>query len=82
MNHSKKSLLKNNYSNPNRIAQKVYDAHFSQIVYFTDVLSSKLAEDLIMDILAFCFLASGKFDVFTMIIAEISIFLYKIFRGK
>ena len=82
MNRSKKSLLKKNYCNPNRIAQKVYDAHFSQIVYFTDVLSFKLVADLIMNIPAFCFLASGKFDAFTMIIAEISMFLYMFFGGS
>ena len=82
MNRSKKSLLKKNYCNPNRIAQKVYDAHFSQIVYFTDVLSFKLVADLIMNIPAFCFLASGKFDALTMIIAEISIFLYMFFGGS
>ena len=35
-----------------------------------------------MNIPAFCFLASGKFDALTMIIAEISIFLYMFFGGS
>ena len=80
MNASKKSLLKKYYYNSNRLAQKVYDVHFSQIVYFTDVLSFKLVSDLIINIPALFFLSLEKFNVYTFIISEFVIFLY-IFLG-
>ena len=81
MNSNKKSLLDKYYYNKNRIAQKVYDAHLSQIVYFTDVISFKLVADLIMDIPALFFISYGKFDTFTLILSEISFFLYIFFGG-
>jgi hypothetical protein len=82
MNYSKKSLLRKNYHNPNRIAQKVYDAHFSQIIYFTDILSFKLVADLIMNIPPILFMSSAKFDSWTLIVSEIAIFLYIFFGGS
>ena len=82
MNYYKKSLLRKNYFNPNRIAQKVYDAHFSQIIYFTDILSFKLVADLIMNIPPILFMSSGKFDSWTLILSEIAIFLYIFFGGS
>ena len=80
MNQSKKSLLNKNYHNDNRIGQKVYDIYFSQLVYFTDILSFKLVSDLIMNIPAIFFLSEEKFNTFTLIFSEFSIFLY-IFLG-
>lgn len=83
MNTNKKKLLEENYYyNPDRIAQKIYDAHFSQIVYFTDVISFKLVADLIMNIPPMFFMASGKFNTFTLIASEVSIFLYIFFGGS
>ena len=82
MNINKKSLLKKHYYNPNRISQKIYDVHFSQIVYFTDVISFKLVADLIMNIPAFFFLCFGKFNTFTLICSEISIFLFIVLGGS
>ena len=82
MNYNKNSLLKTNYYNPNRIAQKVYDAHFSQIIYFTDVLSFKLVADLIMNIPPSFFMSYGKYDVWTLLVSEISIFLYMFLGGN
>ena len=82
MNYYKKSLLRKHYFNPNRIAQKVYDAHFSQIIYFTDILSFKLVADLIMNIPPILFMSSGKFDSWTLILSEIAIFLYIFFGGS
>lgn len=80
MIHSKKALLGVNYYNSNRIAQNVYDAHFGQIIYFTDVINFKLVADLLMNIPPLLFMSTGKFNSFTLIISEIAIFLY-IFLG-
>ena len=80
MNYNKKLLLRKKYYNPNRIAQKVYDAHFGQIFYFTDVLSFKLVADLIMNIPPSFFMSSGKFGTWSLIFSEIAIFVY-IFLG-
>ena len=80
MNKRKKSLLRKYYFNPNRIAQKVYDAHFSQIVYYTDIISFKLVSDLIMNIPPLFFLSLEKFNTFTLIFSEFVIFLF-IFLG-
>ena len=80
MNISKGSLLKKNYFNDNRTAKKVYDIHFSQIVYFTDVISFKLIADLIMNIPALFFLALAQFNTFSLIFSEFTIFIY-IFLG-
>ena len=82
MNKNKKLLLKKEYNNPNRIAQKLYDAHFCQIVYFTDVISFKLVADLIMNIPASIFMANRRFDTFTLVWSELSIFLYIFFGGS
>ena len=82
MNYNKRSLLKKEYNNPDRIAQKIYDAHFSQIVYFTDVISFKLVADLIMNIPASIFMANKKFNTLTLIGSEIAIFLYIFFGGS
>ena len=81
MNSNKKSLLDKYYYNKNRIALKVYDAHLSQIVYFTDVISFKLVADLIMNVPALLFMSYGKFDTFTLVLSEISFFLYIFFGG-
>ena len=80
MNNSKNSLLKKYYYNPNRIAQKIYDIHFAQIVYFTDVISIKLVSNLIMSIPSLFFLTLEKFNTFSLIFSEISIFIF-IFLG-
>ena len=80
MNKSKKSLLRKQYYNPDRIAQKVYDVHFSQIVYFTDVISFKLVSDIIINIPPLLFLSLEKFNTLGLILSEISIFLF-IFLG-
>ena len=76
MNKCKKSLLNKQYYNNNRIVQKVYDAHFSQIIYFTDIINFKIVSDLIMSIPSFFFLSLERFNTFTLIFTEISIFLY------
>jgi len=81
MNYNKNSLLNSNYYNPNRLGQKVYDAHFSQIIYFTDVLSFKLVADLIMNIPPSFFMSYGKYDTWTLLFSEIAIFLYMFFGG-
>ena len=80
MNKMKKLLLDKEYYNPNRIAQKVYDAHLNQVVYFTDIISFKLVSDLIMSIPPLFFLSLEKFNTLTLIFSEIVIFLY-IFLG-
>lgn len=82
MNKNKKLLLKKEYNNPDRIAQKIYDAHFSQIVYFTDVISFKLVADLIMNIPASIFMANRRFDTFTLVWSELSIFVYILLGGS
>ena len=82
MNLSKRDLLKKQYYNPNRIAQKVYDAHFSQIVYFTDVISFKLVSDLILNIPPLLFLSQERFNTFGLIISEFAIFLYTFLGGN
>ena len=80
MNKRKKSLLRKYYYNPNRIAQKVYDSHFSQIVYFTDIISFKLVSDLIMNVPPLFFLSLEKFNRITLIFSEFTIFIF-IFLG-
>ena len=82
MNISKGSLLKKEYFNDNRIAKKVYDIHFSQIVYFTDVISFKLIADLIMNIPALFFLALAQFNTFSLIFSEFTIFVYIFIGGS
>ena len=82
MNLSKRALLKKQYYNPNRIAQKVYDAHFSQIVYFTDVISFKLVSDSIINIPPLLFLSQEKFNIFGLILSEFAIFLYTFLGGS
>ena len=80
MNNSKNALSKKYYYNPNRIAQKIYDIHFGQIVYFTDVLSVKLVCNLIMSIPSLFFLTLERFNTFSLIFSEIAIFIF-IFLG-
>jgi len=82
MNLSKRALLKKQYYNPNRIAQKVYDAHFSQIVYFTDVISFKLVSDLVLNIPPLLFLSQERFNTFGLIMSEFAIFLYTFLGGS
>lgn len=82
MNVSKGSLLKKEYFNKNRIAKKVYDIHFTQIVYFTDVISFKLIADLIMNVPALFFLTLAQFNTFSLIISEFMIFLYIFIGGS
>ena len=82
MNLTKRALLKKQYYNPNRIAQKVYDAHFSQIVYFTDVISFKLVSDLIINVPPLLFLSQERFNTFGLIISEFAIFLYTFIGGN
>ena len=82
MNLTKRALLKKQYYNPNRIAQKVYDAHFSQIVYFTDVISFKLVSDLIINIPPLLFLSQERFNTFGLIISEFAIFIYTFIGGN
>ena len=68
MNKNKKSLLKKHYYNYNRLAQKLFDIYFNQIIYFTDIISFKLVSDLIMNIPAFLFLSKKKLDTASLII--------------
>ena len=82
MNISKGSLLKKEYFNSNRTAKKVYDIHFSQIIYFTDVISFKLIADLIMNIPALFFLALAQFNTFSLIFSEFTIFIYIFIGGS
>ena len=82
MNNSKNSLLKKYYYNPNRIAQKIYDIHFGQIVYFTDVLSVKLVSNLIMSIPSLFFLSLERFNTFSLIFSEIAIFIFIFIGGS
>lgn len=82
MNISKGSLLEKEYFNDNRTAKKVYDIHFSQIVYFTDVISFKLIADLIMNIPALFFLALAQFNTFSLIFSEFTIFIYIFIGGS
>ena len=82
MNISKGSLLEKEYFNDNRTAKKVYDIHFSQIVYFTDVISFKLIADLIMNIPALIFLALAQFNTFSLIFSEFTIFVYIFIGGS
>ena len=82
MNLSKRALLKKQYYNPNRIAQKVYDTHFSQIVYFTDVISFKLVSDLILNIPPLLFLSQERFNTFGLILSEFAIFIYSFLGGN
>ena len=80
MNFTKKSLLKKQYYSPNRVAQKLYNVYFNQIIYFTDVISFKLVSDLIMNIPAMFFLSQLRFTTISLIISELAIFSY-IFLG-
>ena len=82
MNNSKNTLLKKYYYNPNRIAQKIYDIHFGQIVYFTDVLSVKLVSNLIMSIPSLFFLSLERFNTFSLIFSEIAIFIFIFIGGS
>ena len=82
MNISKGSLLKKEYFNNNRTAKKVYEIHFSQIVYFTDVISFKLIADLIMNIPALFFLALAQFNTISLIFSEFTIFVYIFIGGS
>ena len=80
MNFTKKSLLKKHYYSSNRVAQRLYNVYFNQIIYFTDVISFKLVSDLIMNIPALFFLSQFKFTTISFIISELAIFSY-IFLG-
>jgi len=80
MNITKKSLLKKHYYSSNRVAQRLYNVYFNQIIYFTDVISFKLVSDLIMNIPALFFLSQLKFTTISLIISELAIFSY-IFLG-
>ena len=80
MNINKKVLLRKNYYSRNRIAQKIYNVYFNQIIYFTDIISFKLVSDLIMNIPVLLFLSHFKFNCISLVISEFSIFLY-IFLG-
>ena len=82
MNKNKKSLLKKHYYNYNRLAQKLFDIYFNQIIYFTDIISFKLVSDLIMNIPAFLFLSKKKLDTASLIISEFAIFIYIFFGGS
>ena len=70
MNFNKKSLLKKNYFNKNRIAQKIYNVYFDQIIYFTDIISFKLVSDLIINIPALLFLSHNKLNTHSLILSE------------
>ena len=80
MNFNKKSLLKKNYFNKNRIAQKIYNVYFDQIIYFTDIISFKLVSDLIINIPALLFLSHNKLNTHSLILSEFALFIY-IFLG-
>ena len=80
MNINKKVLLGKNYYSRNRIAQKIYNVYFNQIIYFTDIISFKLVSDLIMNIPVLLFLSHFKFNIISLLISEFAIFIY-IFLG-
>ena len=81
MNICKKRLLrKKYYSSDDRLTQKLYDFHYNQIIYYTDVITFKLVSDLIMDIPALIFLANHRFNIINLLISEAAIFVY-IFMG-
>ena len=80
MNINKKVLLRKNYYSRNRIAQKIYNVYFNQIIYFTDIISFKLVSDLIMNIPVLLFLSHFKFNIISLLISEFAIFIY-IFLG-
>ena len=80
MNYTKSSLLSKNYYSEDRMAQKIYDVYFSQMIYFTDVLSFKLVSDLIMDVPSMLFLSLARFSPLALIGSEIIIFIF-IFVG-
>ena len=82
MNKCKKRLLNKNYNNKNRIAQKVYNAHLNQILYFTDVITFKLISDLIISVTSLFFLSLGRLNTFTLIFSEIAIFIYILLFGN
>ena len=77
---NKKVLLRKNYYSRNRIAQKIYNVYFNQIIYFTDIISFKLVSDLIMNIPVLLFLSHFKFNIISLLISEFAIFIY-IFLG-
>ena len=81
MIYNKKSLLRKHYYNSNRLAQRIYNVYFNQIIYSTDFLSFKLVFDLIMNIPALLFLSMKKFDTASLVISEFSIFIYIILGG-
>ena len=82
MNRTKKSLLKNQYYNKNRIAQKIYNIYLNNLIYFTDIISFKLVSDLIMYIPTLLFLSQGKFHTTTLVISEFSILIYILLGGS
>ena len=82
MNKTKKNLLQKEYYNPNTFAQKIYNVHFSQIVYFSDVITFKLVDDLIINIPPFLFLSINQYTVFALILSEFSILLFILIGGN
>ena len=82
MHMNKKSLLKKHYFNYNRLAQKIFDVYFNQIIYFTDIISFKLVSDLIMNVPTLLFLSKKKLDTTSLIISELAIFIYIFFGGS
>ena len=81
MNINKKVLLRKNYYSGNRIAQKIYNVYFNQIIYFTDIISFKLVSDLIMNAPVLLFLSHFKFNIISLFISEFFIFIYIFLAG-
>ena len=82
MNKSKKLLIKREYYNPDRLTQRIYDIHFSYIIYYTDIISFKLVSDLIMNIPPLFFLYLEKYNTISLIFSEIIIFIYIFIGGN
>ena len=82
MNKRKKDLLNKKYFNPNRIAQKIYNAHYYQMIYFSDVITFKVVSNLIINMPVLLFLSLEKYNTFTFIISDISVFLFTFIAGS
>lgn len=82
MNKNKRALLNKNYINENRIAQKLYNTHFNQVIYYSDIMSYKIVTDLIINIPVLLFLSLSKFNVYSLFISEIAMMVYIIIAGN
>jgi hypothetical protein len=82
LNSNKKSLLNKRYYNENRIAQKLYNAHLNQIVYYTDIISFKLINDIIINIPVWLFVSLETINIFKFIATGFIIMIYIFIGGN